>query len=580
MFKNLKIGTRLGGGFGAVLVLLAILASVGLIQLAGMNRSMSSIVEDRYPKTAIANDIAYRVADNARIVRTLILLTDKDQLSVNKRDYDANVAAINEHLQELDRTTYMPKAKELLTALHGAATAYRAYLDDVMALALSEKKADATKLLFGDKFKLQGEYFTAIANMRTNEEEAMKADAKASADSYVWTRTLVISLAVGAFLIGVAVAFWITRGITRPINQALGVADRLAAGDLTAAIESNSTDEVGLLLHAMSTMVGKLSEVIGSVRSATDNLSSASEEVSVTAQSLSQGATEQASSVEEISASVEQMTASIAQNTENAKVTNQMATKASFEAAEGGDAVGKTVDAMKQIAKKISIIDDIAYQTNLLALNAAIEAARAGEHGKGFAVVAAEVRKLAERSQVAAQEISEVAGSSVQLAEKAGALLQTMVPSIKKTADLVQEIAAASQEQSSGVAQVNAAMNQLSQTTQQNASSSEELAATSEEMSGQAQQLQETMSFFKVHGGAVTRQEHRTFQSASPVKAVVAAKPKAAVMAPKAPTVVPNSPSIVAHDDAAELPAHRLNGRGNGHDHSGTFTGEQHFERF
>jgi methyl-accepting chemotaxis protein len=191
------------------------------------------------------------------------------------------------------------------------------------------------------------------------------------------------------------------------------------------------------------------------------------------------------------------MTASIAQNTENAKVTDSMATKASTDAAEGGEAVKATVAAMKQIAQKISIIDDIAYQTNLLALNAAIEAARAGDHGKGFAVVAAEVRKLAERSQVAAQEIGTVASSSVELAERAGTLLGAMVPSIKKTSDLVQEISAASQEQSQGVGQINSAVGQLSQTTKQNASSAEELAATAEEMTTQAEQLQQTMSFFK-----------------------------------------------------------------------------------
>lgn len=282
------------------------------------------------------------------------------------------------------------------------------------------------------------------------------------------------------------------------IDDVLQVMRAISEGDLTKTIDKKYEGSFGQLMTFANDTVLKLSMIIGEVNSAADSLSSASEEVSTTAQTLSQAATEQAAGVEETSASIEQMTASISQNTDNAKVTDSMATKAALDAAEGGVAVKATVGAMKQIAQKISIIDDIAYQTNLLALNAAIEAARAGEHGKGFAVVAAEVRKLAERSQVAAQEIGTVAADSVALAEKAGSLLDDMVPSIQKTSELVQEISAASQEQSSGVAQINAAVTQLSQTTQQNASSSEELAATAEEMSGQAQQLQQTMAFFKM----------------------------------------------------------------------------------
>ncbi|RZI44057.1 methyl-accepting chemotaxis protein [Herbaspirillum sp. HC18] len=282
------------------------------------------------------------------------------------------------------------------------------------------------------------------------------------------------------------------------IADVVRVMGAVAEGDLTKRIDKEYEGAYGQLKQYTNSTVGKLSQVVSEVNGSVQALASAAEQVSSTSQSLSQASSEQAASVEETSASIEQMTSSIAQNTENAKVTDGMAAKAAQEAAEGGESVNATVAAMQQIAKKIGIIDDIAYQTNLLALNAAIEAARAGEHGKGFAVVAAEVRKLAERSQVAAQEIGEVASSSVELAEKAGKLLGEMVPSIRKTSDLVQEIAAASSEQSSGVTQINAAVIQLNQTTQQNASSSEELAATAEEMSNQAEQLQQTMSFFKL----------------------------------------------------------------------------------
>ncbi len=269
------------------------------------------------------------------------------------------------------------------------------------------------------------------------------------------------------------------------------------------------------LCESVNTLIGTVSSTIREVRVAASQLSAASEQVSQTSQSLAHNASQQAAHVEQTSHSLEQMSASVKSNASNATVTDGFATQAAAQALDGGNAVGRTVEAMKSIATKIGIIDDIAYQTNLLALNAAIEAARAGEHGKGFAVVAAEVRKLAERSQVAAQEIGALAGSSVGLAEKAGNLLSDMVPSIRKTSELVQEIATASSGQSSSVAQISGAMSQLNGATQHTASASEQLSATAEELSAQARQLQDLMGAFRLHEDRVARKA----PAASPQKA-------------------------------------------------------------
>ncbi|MBN8503774.1 MAG: PAS domain-containing protein [Burkholderiales bacterium] len=278
-----------------------------------------------------------------------------------------------------------------------------------------------------------------------------------------------------------------------------GVVDGALAGNFAERIGVEGKDEFfKMLAERFNALLDSVGDTIREVRVAADQLSSASEQVSQTSQSLSHSASQQAASVEETTASLQEMAASVKQNAESATVTDRMATQAAQQAQEGGQAVTQTVEAMKSIATKIGIIDDIAYQTNLLALNAAIEAARAGEHGKGFAVVAAEVRKLAERSQVAAQEIGNLAGNSVQMAEKAGKLLSDMLPSIQRTSELVQEIAAASGEQSQGVSQITAAMHHVSSNTQQTASASEELSATAEELSAQAAQLQDTVGRYQL----------------------------------------------------------------------------------
>jgi methyl-accepting chemotaxis protein len=308
---------------------------------------------------------------------------------------------------------------------------------------------------------------------------------------------LVILAAVLTFLSSLVV-FWAVRRQLLPLLGAVQVTRQVAGGDLGVVIAEGGKDETGQLLNSLHHMTDRLKDVVAYVQDAAGTVADGSRELSASSESLSQGAAEQAAAAEEASASMEQMAANIRQNADNARQTERIASQVADDALKGGEAVGATVGAMREIAAKTVIIEEIARQTNLLALNAAIEAARAGEHGKGFAVVASEVRRLAERSQQAATEISCLSATSVDVAEKAGGMLARIVPDIQKTAELVQEISAACREQDSGVEQINRALQQLDQVIQQNASAAEEMASTAGQLTGQAENLQHSVAFFNI----------------------------------------------------------------------------------
>jgi methyl-accepting chemotaxis protein len=510
MFAKISVKSLMAWAIALSCMLLLAVGLLGLRQVKEGNDYLRSVYEDRLVPAKQLAEINSALLDSTR---QLMLAAMHDPVS--------DISKLHDH----PITMHLDQAKRDMEKIDEIWKAYMAsYLtEDEKALA-NDFAAKYAKLV-EEGLKPAGESFakaqyhegvTLIIKAINPAYSALKAVyeklfalqlevakqkyEEAEAD-YTATRNLfVVIIALGTALMA-AMGYLMIRAILGRLggepSYVSDVVNRVALGDMTVNVVTRPDDSTSAL-YAIKGMVDKLASIIGNVHASADSLNSAAAQISATSQSLSQSSSEQAASVEEASASVEQMSASINQNAENAKVTSDIAATAASEANAGGAAVKGTVTAMKQIADKIGIVDDIAYQTNMLALNAAIEAARAGEHGKGFAVVAAEVRKLAERSQVAAQEIGELASASVGTADQAGALLDEIVPSINKTADLVREITASSDDQTTNVNQINTAMGQLNQITQQNASAAEELAATAEEMGGQAAQLQQLMQFFKL----------------------------------------------------------------------------------
>ena len=503
-WKNWKIGTRLGVLFGSMLLCLVAFGALGLKWLGALNASTVATLQERYSTVELTHQTIEHSIDNARVTMQLFETLDDQQEKKLMEQNEFISKEITKNTKEIEARLSSKEERDLFTTVMGNRQAYLTARENAKKLLREKKREQALNALAEDVIPVLTVYrasWNKFIDLQTN---AADQSVKESMKAYAAGRRIALIVMVATFILAAIAAVSVTRSITAPIQKVVDHAELIASGDLTKRIEVTNGSETGKLQQAMLDMSTKLTRIISDVREGSAAVASAASQLSSSAQSLSQGTSEQAASVEETSSSLEEMNASITQNADYSRQMEQMAASGARTAEESGKAVEETVGAMKQIATKISVIEEIAYQTNLLALNAAIEAARAGDQGRGFAVVATEVRKLAERSQSAAQEISGLAAKSVSVAERSGAILKELVPAIQKTAELVQDVAAASKEQSSGVTQINKAMGQVDTVTQRNASSAEELSSTSEELAAQSEQLQQLMTFFKVRGETQT----------------------------------------------------------------------------
>jgi methyl-accepting chemotaxis protein len=495
-FSDLRIGMRLGLGFGIALSIVGLAAGLTFFSVSKIERITRVLADESLPRALLAESLSYDVVQVQQYLTDVAATHDAAGLKDAEEtagSFRTGIETMQRQFREAGDTQRSQQSEEL------AARFDRYYADAVRMAETYRTEGLAAGNLMMERVDQEAQVLvdglgTFRAQQVVEVRRLAQQNSKATRDLLV----LIFLLGILSVSIGTVIAVLLARSINRPLQKGLVVARELAAGNLDVNVVAWGRDELGQLLLAMKETAEKLRSIIADVQTTADNVRAGSGQLASGAQQLSQGTTEQAASTEEASSSVEEMNATIRQNADNAVETERIARKSATDAERSGKAVGNAVQAMRSIADRISIIEEIARQTNLLALNAAIEAARAGEQGKGFAVVAAEVRKLAERSQNAASEIVDLAEVSVEIAEGAGMMLDELVPDIRRTAELVQEISAASREQAGGAGQINNAIQQLNQVVQQNAGAAEEMSSTAEELAAQAEQLQTAIGFFRV----------------------------------------------------------------------------------
>ena len=510
---NLSIRSKLGIGFGTVMIFLigiTLLATSAMTSLHAQNEALIAVEWQK-------NKLALTTLDNARgsIARLFQMVSrnDPDEIGKARERLSANQKAYKEALDKLAPLLAVAEDKAMMDKVQAAASRYDDAIGKTIGMMPSGPTEKARAFAFGEAYAQMHAFAAETRNLIDLLQKRLEMPGQADAD-FNMNRNLILVLGSLAILSGIVAAFSVSRSITQPILQAVNFARTVAAGDLTADVAIHSNDETGQLLQALRDMNHSLIHIVGKVRAGTGTMASAASEIAAGNQDLSSRTEQQASALEETASSMEELTSTVKQNADNARQANQMAISAAEVAIKGGAVVSQVVDTMgsinassRKIVDIISVIDGIAFQTNILALNAAVEAARAGEQGRGFAVVAAEVRNLAQRSASAAREIKGLISDSVEkvdtgsrLVDQAGATMQEVVNSIRQVTDIMAEITAASEEQRAGIEQVNQAITQMDTTTQQNAALVEQAAAAAEAMTDQAGNLEQVVSVFKLEG--------------------------------------------------------------------------------
>ncbi|HYD93965.1 MAG TPA: methyl-accepting chemotaxis protein [Noviherbaspirillum sp.] len=515
MFQNLSIKARLVGVLFFLCLQLIIGALLGIGNLSVANDSMKSIYDDRLVPLGQLDQIV-RLLNRNELSVAKAISDDPKEAAQLMNEVDENIRRASAVWDAYMATYLTPEEKKL--ALQFAEDRKKFVSEALMPAVAAIRAQDvklATEILHGPMEKMFEPVRRGINDLIQLQQDVAKREFEESQETYLLVRNSCIAGLLVGLLFAAAVGYWLLRAISRPLEQAITIADGIASGDLTQSFPRASKDEMGRLLSALKNMNDSLVRIVVQVRSGTDTIATASSQIAAGNHDLSSRTEEQASSLEETASSMEELTSTVKQNADNAHQANSLAVSASDVAGKGGTVVSEVVhtmeainDSSKKIVDIIAVIDGIAFQTNILALNAAVEAARAGEQGRGFAVVAGEVRTLAQRSANAAKEIKtliqdsvEKIGTGARLVDQAGVTMQEIVDSVKRVSDIVSEITAASREQTAGIEQINQAIAQMDQVTQQNASLVEEAAAASESMQNEAKKLAETVDVFKVHGG-------------------------------------------------------------------------------